>query len=423
MKNSITMALEWIKANSTINRKGLGVSTLEIPYVASIELLVNQTLQDSDLPERTNRRIVNLAIRRWRRYKKYQSNDDVYAAFLQALEIERRKIENNIRMFRVVMFINLDETTLVGMKNIRILGDQLKILPWKNLVNLKNESEWKKLWFLDPKNPIFLKTETNNPLPRYSSFTPIEIVVKTYDTGAALSEASDRFDLFRAIINLSSLIGNFVYMRSQPTHLSKILPTPIYLIYENEKLLQVFRTAEKYRYKKAKLKNAQKKNIDYFLPFFIPPTDPSSSLQHIIGILRLYQDSLDSDIVRIAYLSMWQVVESSVTFKNENIKQDKVVSRIITLTDPEPLYKKILVQLMHVRNRLVHSGDFLDLSDRLFFLLKLFGDTCIYALFKLSQEYKTSAELQEYFRLFSAPDTELKRKASVITKIQKTRGS
>ena len=72
----IAQALDWIRSNSDLDENGKVKIIVDIPYYASKELLTSLTLGETNLPERTHRRAVNLAVNRWRKYKKYQRQED-----------------------------------------------------------------------------------------------------------------------------------------------------------------------------------------------------------------------------------------------------------------------------------------------------------------------------------------------------------
>jgi hypothetical protein len=420
-RKSIKQALEWIQKNSVVDKNGKVKITVDLPYYASKELLTSLTLDLYDLPERTHRRLINSSINRWRKFKKYQNEKDQCKAFFQAIEVEQNILKKKIKHYKVIGFLNINKTILSDLEPILILGDQIKIIDWRELESLKDEEEWKRLWFQQRTNPIFLSGKRDKPLPKFNTFTPVSIEMDTYDDGSAISLFSYRFDIFRSALNLAAIIGNFVYFRGKPTHLSKFLPSPVYLIYKENKLDTFYITIEQYKYKKEKLKSPYEERIDYFLSLYRKPINKTATSFHILALLRLYQDAIDSSLPRPSYLSMWQVVESSVTLPNENLTQDEIISRVAGLLNIDPLYRSTLALLKDIRNRLVHSGEFLDHSDDLFFTLKLIADQIIVNIIRLSKQFPTIEELRQFFRLHTVNDTDLNRIISVIEKINKTR--
>ena len=75
------------------------------------------------------------------------------------------------------------------------------------------------------------------------------------------------------------------------------------------------------------------------------------------------------------------------------------------------------------RNRLVHSGKFLEDGDRIFFILKLITDSIIRRFIYLADRYPTLPELKDYVSFSSLGDSDLARKQAVIEKITKERKS
>ncbi len=79
--------------------------------------------------------------------------------------------------------------------------------------------------------------------------------------------------------------------------------------------------------------------------------------------------------------------------------------------------------IIHKRNKLVHSGKFLEDGDRIFFILKLITDSIIRRFIYLGDRYPTLPELKDYVSFTSLGDGDLERKQTVICKINEERKS
>lgn len=423
-RNAVQKGLEWIRDHSTIEDDGSVETTIEIPYYAAKEIITRYTRIDESIPERTQRRAVNLAIRRWFKYKKYRENDDLASAFLEALEVEIRQLKRERRFFHVLMFLNLDRSDIQDLEPISILGDKIILKQWNDLSPLKTDDLWQRIRSSDPSNPIWLQLGQYKRLPNTFDLLPVLLDVETYGPEAAVTVANDRLDVLRAILNMSALLGSFIYFRSEPKHLSAILPTPIYAIFDfSGNLVDTYYTIERYDYKKTRIQDTQLSNIKYLLPIFDHDLTYPDTEHHVLGLMRLYQAALDIGSPRLAYLPMWQVLESAVTFRGERLDTKKIRSRVSNLFKIDPLFEDALKVLADLRNELAHSGEFLERGDDAFFTLKLFADECIRRLLALAKDFPTVHELRDYITYATLGDGVLARKKKVISSIQQHRAN
>jgi hypothetical protein len=356
------------------------------------------------------------------KHKKYQNNPDSVEAFFQALEIEKDRLERLQKPFTVLMFLNLDRRALKELEPIFILGDEITLVEWDELSHLKVNDLWHEVAVFARSNPILLRVDSEKPIPRMTVFQPVLVTLTTYGPEAAVATASDRLDILRAILNMSSLLGKFTYFRSKPSHLSSILPSPIYGTFDDSgQLVITYYTTEKYVYTRSTIKEQQFANVQYLLPFFAKHVQYPDTYHHIAGLMRLYQDALDINLPRPAFLAMWQVLESAVRFRQEKTPQREIASRVSALIEPDPILHDALKLLTNLRNDMVHSGEFLERGDATFFTLKLIADACLSRLVALANGFPTVHSLCDYIENVTLGDSALKRKMEVLSTIQQHR--
>ncbi len=310
-------------------------------------------------------------MRRWLKHKKYFEHPDPVTALHLAYDTELKILERKNSIYSILMFLNVDSTSINGIKSFSIIGDLLKFKDWNELKDFDIEKIWKEVGFHDRSNPILREIEENRFFPNSFNFSPIILEINTYSQEAAIEIANDRVDILRSIFNISVILGGFTYFRSQPKALSKILPSPIYAIFnERGHLDNVYYTTEKYDYTREKIPEERKDSINYLLSIFATEPNPSSSLYFLLNIIRQYQKALDISLPQTAYLAMWQVLESSISMGDTINLNREIEARVSVLVELDPLIKDVLHVLTHQRNDLVHSGIFPERGDDLFFILK-----------------------------------------------------
>jgi hypothetical protein len=317
------------------------------------------------------------------------------------------------------MFLNVRHHDIQELEPILILDTEIVLEKWNRLSHLQTGKLWQQISYSGRSSPIlYHSTDRKKPIPKIGEFCPVIFEVETYGPEAAVTVAQERLDIFRSILNLSSILGR-VTVRSEPKYLSSVLPTPIYGIFDHSgNLVTNYYTVEKYDYRKVSISEEQQVNVRRLLSIFDHPLKYPDTGYHILGIISLYQEALDISSQRSAYLAMWRVLESSVTFGGERVTQRDVIRRIATLIDINPLFRDTLALLAELRNDLVHSGKFLEKGDDALATLKLITDTCLMRLLSLAHDLPNVNELREYLQLAPRGASDLARKERVISFIQ-----
>jgi len=421
-KEIIIKCLTLLEENSSLSSEGKPRITLGIYYNFIKEIFLENIIFSNDLPERTRRKILHLSIFRWINYKKLDNPNQKIKLFINAINYEYKKAVNQIRKFSVLMFLNIDRDSIKEFWDISLLGESLKLISWNEVSKFDIHNLWERLNFQNNNNSILFKEiEITKASPDIFTFTPILYDVETFDSGAALEIASEKLDLFRAIINLSLVIHRYTYSRPEPIALSKILPSPIYIIFCDNKIDNIYSPVDKYKYKKESVPNNKIDFIKSLSSKFEVTPQSKSTWNFLKNILLLYQNSLDIGSPEFTFLSIWQVLENSLTLNETSINNQQILSRLKQLINCDPYVLEMVEILINTRNKYVHKGNYLEEGDSLLFNLKIITDDVINHLIKLAEIYPSLPDLQEYFSLNSLGNTDLKRKTIVIDSILKTR--
>jgi len=418
-KEVIFNCLNHIEQNATVNTDGQPAITMDVFIDFANEILCEYLPIEENFPERTKKRIVFSALMRWLKYKRTNNPQKKINLFIQALKYEIKNIQKRKSRYRVLMFLNIAPLTIGIFSQVTILGETLKFISWQDVHEMDISGLWREVKIHDRNNPILWDvSEPEKLAPHSDKFTPILYEVNTYGPEAAIELASDRIDLLRAIINTPSALGSYTYFRSQPGALSKVLPSPIFVFFSEEgKRISVYHTIEKFNYNQIKLSQDRISSIQYLLSKVSSLPAPHCTWAFLINVLHLYQRALDTTTTEAAYLTMWQVLENCIGLGEELTRNKGIQSRIISLLQADSLTREIIDIIVDKRNKLVHSGEFLEDGDRLFFILKLLTDSIIRRFINLADQYPTLSELKEYVSLISLGDGVLERKQSVIGKI------
>jgi len=347
------------------------------------EILESLLLFHVDSTESERRKIVNSAIFRWLAYTRKNTIQKEYGSFMRAVikeeEIYRKKRTN----FSVIFFLNIDISNYL--QKLVLSGYKVEKINWCELENVSNDNLWYQIWFYDGDNPIIIHNQDNNKnFPNSHHFIPYRIKLKGENEFEVAEIVNRIHDLLRSIINLAFIIGVIYYFRDYQTSLTKVPPSPIFLVLNNdEKLVKLFHPSEKYVYPRInrELENDRfVKNIKFLTEKFGKDIDSKNIWFHLQKIILLYQRSLDCQNIDSAFLAMWQVLENSININERRIDFNEVKGRVknlIHLSTNEALMFDIVCEK---RNRFVHYGKFAENSDRYYFALKKFVDLIIISL-------------------------------------------
>jgi hypothetical protein len=116
---------------------------------------------------------------------------------------------------------------------------------------------------------------------------------------------------------------------------------------------------------------------------------------------------------------MCQVIESAVTFKNENSRQEEIIRRVATLVELDPMFQDGLGAFTGMQNQLVHDGEFIENGEEPLQMLKLLAEACISRLIWLEKKFTNVDEIRPYLEYNRLSEAELSRKINVVNAIHK----
>jgi hypothetical protein len=415
------VALGTIRELASPKEDGTWKITISPMETFARELLVNLVQVKPEIPDRTLRGLVYSSIFKWLRFKKYREDRKPYRGFHGALLREMRRLERKRADYHVLMFISCKADDLEEFYNLALAGSQLIITDWDQLDPLDVGQFWQTIIFHRLAPSLFHDFGDDSHFQRRLDFTPVVVSMNTFGPAAAVELAQNAFDLFRVCLNLPVISGHFSYFRSTPKALSPILPTPVYGVFAGDGHFKtVFTTIEKYEYKRVKISSKHASAAKSYLEK-VNRISSKDIGGRVVRLLRLYQDAIDIHSPRQSYLALWHVLEGIADIEASEIQQREIEKRVTTLLHPDPVTKQLLHVLVDRRNKLVHTGDFPDDPDRLYFALKLIVDAALYELLQLAERLETPHHLDEFLSMASLGDTVLERKLDVIQYIRESR--
>jgi hypothetical protein len=421
-------SLLWFRAYAQISSDGARQMTLDsllrfLQSMVADEILLNYISIEPEIPEGAKRRAISLAITRWLRYKRYAHDPDPVQSFKEALAVELRSIERKKREYEVLVFLNLNPERFFAINPLSIRGYQLRFLTWNELGNLNVAKLWKAaqthFQIGGQRVPILVEREDGYH-PKYLTFTPVLLPLKSYSPRDALSVAVEQIDLFRATLNFVPATRLMVrYGYKSP--ICKFLPSPIYGVFDSQGdlLLDAYST-ENYRYiRQEKVSEQEFEAVTDLIEKINAQNE--GLLRLFVKLLYLYQQALDFTDHRATFLALWQVLEAAVLDKpDQRISVEKHLAKLIQ-TESDPLLNQALTLLAHRRNSLVHFGIFPEYTNDLVFALKKFVDSTLFRILELSKDLSNEMEFQKYLNHITVNDVDLARRRKVIELIQDTR--
>ena len=173
-------ALKWLMDKAVIGSNGKRSITLEsnmdmLYSMAVTELLIWCISIRPSLSEFVKAQVVNRAIDRWLRYKKYRDNPDKVSAYEEALSVELRKISEG-KDYQILGFINLRPEDYLLRKPIEISGSVLEFVSWSELNSINLENVWREAQENLPKNIANVFSDASRMV---STFIPFFVTVKS----------------------------------------------------------------------------------------------------------------------------------------------------------------------------------------------------------------------------------------------------
>jgi len=418
IKNSLSL----IRSNTIKNSNNEIQISSGINIDISFEILYSTLLKTKCEFERTRKNIIRKAVYRWIKYKLNKISDNIfYSTFERALYCEYRIYHKfKTSKFNVLMFLNIDQSTISGLRKIKIFEDIFEFIPWSRISKMDTSNLWYEINYYDRNNPLVIHhIDNNHYCPDYSNFYPILASINATSADTAVDIANNKIDIIRAIFNINLLFGKYTIFKDRSSPNSKILPSPIYIVFNSngKRDHQMYSGPGDYFYRKTPIDAKYLQPIKKFLNKYRKAIIENSSWKFIFDILIQYQNALDFANVDHAFLGMWQVLENCIGF-GERLEDNKVIqTRISNLIKPDQVTIQFLEICRNQRNEFVHKGKYINDIEKYLYILKILTDIVIKECVSIAYKFKTKNEMKEYITSLSLNDSELRYKRSAINKL------
>lgn len=416
-----TLALQWYKEKASINQKGqrtIGLSSsFDFIYDMTAEEMLYCGLEFSpNIPEFTKRKIINRALFRWLRYKKYYFNEDILKAFVDAIFVELKKWDGAKEKFSLIALLNIQWDDLFLEDKFNFNNTQIRIITWNDTKNFHLEDIWENVKIKLPKH---FKADTVNLKQLEVIFSPVLITTNSYTQVDALYMALESFNLFRATLNYASATSLMVKL-GEPFPISKFRSSPVFGILDCDgKLIDSRIVSDEYWFPQPQKLKTNEIEITNFI---VDNVVTDVGLWKLVSVvLSLYQQALDLTNDREIFLALWRVLETAILDDPE--RPVNIRARVSELTGivNDPLLDNSIKMLTRYRNDLVHKGDFPRHSNNLIFVLKKIVDITIRQIIRLAQKFDDINEYGEYLGLLSINNKDMERKIKALDFIRDIR--
>jgi hypothetical protein len=174
INDSCDIALRWLKEKAVIDANGKMTINLEstkdhIFSMAVDELLVSCTSIQPNIPEFAKQQVVNQAIDRWFRYKKYKDNPDITSAYKDALSVETSKVPQNVG-YQILGLININPESFLFLKPVQVGESSFRFASWSELKSINLGDLWTKAQEYLPKHIAFIFADSSRMVSTFIPF-------------------------------------------------------------------------------------------------------------------------------------------------------------------------------------------------------------------------------------------------------------
>ena len=258
-----------------------------------------------------------------------------------------------------------------------------------------------------------------------TSFTPIIVASKGRNEREAFDNAYRAFDFFRGLLNFLYQFGTVTSRwGGYPKPLGSFLQPPVYGIFRtNGEYSGLFYNTNKgLTYNKNTVSVDVVQDVRKLIRQIGLKQEKDETKQLLVESITKYTKALDTTEWRLAYLSLWQILELLALQSAEQSNMKIVVNRIDTLLRQDQTARDLLQTLYFTRNALVHQGAFPD--DRPLEevnLLKYIAERAINSVFSHSRTLKKIDGLARFYDHVSYGDADLIERQRVIKYISQQR--
>ncbi|CAD6491976.1 MAG: hypothetical protein DIAAKJNI_00186 [Candidatus Argoarchaeum ethanivorans] len=350
--------------------------------------------------------IIRTAIQKSKNYSPLALND-----FKSCLEEARREaLEKTQQKYYFVFPLKIKYKS-IKKRHFTLLGTKVKVCSYNYIQ--KNFS-YEKLH--DKKIEESLK-------PSRTYFVIEEYAIDEYRAGHS---ASEKFDLLRSIINFIDRYCTLHYPSEEPKPLSLIYPPKAFFTFDsnrtylNKWITDITYNSREIDFNSYNLKSSKVIERSEELIKKINSLKEGGLRDLIIEAFYLHNNSLDYyDKKWLSFLGFWQILELIALSSKDNLKQDEVCKRMVSLSKEKDPYEDIIAVFKKKRNKFVHEGKLRDFTWNDINMIIEIAQLAIMFLILNAPNLKNKEGLDFFYRNVHTSEKELKTRISVLKYIEK----
>lgn len=353
-------------------------SKLEVQGLKNRKNLVRSFILDSLV----NLRKKNVTKPGWAEFSK--------ALAREADKYQRRPSEN----FHILFPFHLNGPWISKKRIVTVLGAKFQRVSW---VNVRKFRGWRD--FLDRcewqlKTSLVEKTHFED-----GWFIPLILGVQGRTFQEAFEYAEKQFDLLRAVINLVTIGRQVTTKFGVPSPFGFSLPPRVYGVFNADYSYKThYYQTEQYVYQVRRLTSESGKEVERILSQLNSCDEDMQSL--LVESLLKYVHSMDTSDWRVAFLTLWQILEVIAAPTQERLKYKEITKRIRSLIGDleDDLLRDLLDELARSRHSLVHEGKFSQEGSREVSYLKVIAENAMSCLLSQAKKFPDRRSLTEFYK-------------------------
>lgn len=382
---------------------------VDFAFHSRMTLLVAELMKHSKLPddEQLGRQIVKQTlVELKKRHNETPSWNDY-----EALQAEQTKNYLNKPWLNwgVLCPLHLIGPWIAHKRCLHVLGTRFLRLSWRQL----------------QRKPGWTEFASRSRLPLYrlgdrftltSKFTALFGETHARTELEAMNEIERDFQVLLGLLNLSQRFAKWTRqfgIGSKP--LAVCLSPPIYGVFRSDgSYEQTYISIYRHEYEKTtKLEQTAGSDFERWLHRLNALSDGIKAL--VVDLLLKYQRAMETTDWAVAYLTLWQILESaSLSTLGNQLRMDEIARRVLTLSGYTPVVDDLVDLLCRWRNELVHLGNYSQTTLHRVNYLKLIAEITIVELIRRARTLRNRQTLQEFYVHARRPEGVLRTRRKVI---------
>lgn len=347
----------------------------------------------------------------------HRVSEPIFKDFLKEILLEIQDNEDPISQFYTELenvFENLDQTTYnvafplnishsksevfklpITIREIEI--NQISEQKWRKKTNkAKEDREFEK--FIEELPGRYPYLAQDNPISS-SNNTFYETTYTASDPHYAVNQISSSVELLLGTVNFSMRYWRVKPIRMKSTTwkygFSQLQSPLCYLVQENDTYIDYYPNQDRTPRTKVSLLGSKQERLDLIYPLIPDFQPPLSDLEeYLVSSFAAFQRAISDPIQDRAFLSLWQALES-ITLLGERSTDgsEKIIRRASAVGSPN--YSDIVLgdqieQLADKRNKLVHTGKSVSITEGDINMLKILFDITMRFILEERNRYSVS---------------------------------